>query len=62
MLLDARIALRPMSLADVPLLELGGRTIGAMQIIDPHTEATHYWGRSSRTYGLSTSGSGRQKT
>jgi aminoglycoside 6'-N-acetyltransferase len=44
MLLDARIALRPMSLADVPLLELGGRPIGAMQIIDPHTEATHYWG------------------
>ena len=106
MLLDARIALRPMSLADVPLLdlwdrqphvmaatsddpnqpkafgntywpdelalvgpdcqylvaELGGRPIRAMQIIDPHTEATHYWGRASRTYGLSTSGSGRQKT
>jgi aminoglycoside 6'-N-acetyltransferase len=24
--------------------ELNGRPIGAMQIIDPHTEATHYWG------------------
>jgi aminoglycoside 6'-N-acetyltransferase len=88
MLLDARITLRPMSLADVPLLdlwdrqphvmaatsddpdqpkafgdtcwpdelalvgpdcrylvaELDGRPIGAMQIIDPHTEVTHYWG------------------
>jgi aminoglycoside 6'-N-acetyltransferase len=88
MLLDARITLRPMSLADVPLLdlwdrqphvmaatsddpdqpkafgdtywpdelalvgpdcrylvaELDGRPIGAMQIIDPHTEATRYWG------------------
>ena len=86
--LDTRIILRPMSLADVPLLdlwdrqphvmaatsddpdqpkafgdtywpdelalvgpdcqylvaELDGRPIGAMQIIDPHTEATHYWG------------------
>jgi aminoglycoside 6'-N-acetyltransferase len=86
--LDARITLRPMSLADVPLLdlwdrqphvmaatsddpdqpkafgdtywpdelalvgpdcqylvaELDGRPIGAMQIIDPHTEVTHYWG------------------
>ncbi|MGE0629119.1 MAG: GNAT family N-acetyltransferase [Hyphomicrobiaceae bacterium] len=83
-----RIALRPMSLADVPQLdlwdrqphvmaatsddpdqpkafgdtywpdelalvrpdyqyfiaELDGRPIGAMQIIDPHTEETHYWG------------------
>ncbi len=82
------IALRPMRLADVPLLdswdgqphviaatsddpetakafgdsywpdelalvapdyqyfiaELDGRAIGAMQIIDPHTESTHYWG------------------
>jgi aminoglycoside 6'-N-acetyltransferase len=88
MLLNARITLRPMSLADVPLLdlwdrqphvmaatsddpdqpkafgdtywpdelalvgpdcqylvaELDGRPIGAMQIIDPHTEKTHYWG------------------
>jgi len=86
--LDARVTLRPMSLADVPLLdlwdrqphviaatsddpdqpkafgdtywpdelavvaldcqylvaELDGRPIGAMQIIDPHTEGTHYWG------------------
>jgi aminoglycoside 6'-N-acetyltransferase len=86
--LDARVTLRPMSLADVPLLdlwdrqphvmaatsddpdqpkafgdtcwpdelalvrpdyrylvaELDGRPIGAMLIIDPHTEATHYWG------------------
>jgi aminoglycoside 6'-N-acetyltransferase len=24
--------------------EVGGRPIGAMQIIDPHLEATHYWG------------------
>lgn len=24
--------------------ELDGRPIGAMQIIDPHTESTHYWG------------------
>src|SRR5215475_15814871 len=24
--------------------ELDGRPIGAMQIIDPHTEVTHYWG------------------
>jgi aminoglycoside 6'-N-acetyltransferase len=24
--------------------ELSGRPIGAMQIIDPHTEATRYWG------------------
>jgi aminoglycoside 6'-N-acetyltransferase len=89
MLLDGRITLRPMSLADVPLLdlwdrqphvmaatsddpdqpkafgdtywpdelalvgpdcqylvaELDGRPIGAMQIIDPHTEETHYWGQ-----------------
>jgi aminoglycoside 6'-N-acetyltransferase len=88
MLLDGRITLRPMSLADVPLLdlwdrqphvmaatsddrdqpkafgdtywpdelalvgpdcqylvaELDGRPIGAMQIIDPRTEGTHYWG------------------
>jgi aminoglycoside 6'-N-acetyltransferase len=86
--LDARITLRPMSPADVPLLDLwdrqphvmaatsddpnqpkafgdtywpdelalvgrdcryliaalNGRPIGAMQIIDPHTEVTHYWG------------------
>jgi len=86
--LDERIALRPMTLSDVPLLdlwdrqphvvsassddpqeikafgdlywpdelahvaadyqyfmaELDGRPIGAMQIIDPHTEPTHYWG------------------
>ena len=26
------------------LAELDGRPIGAMQIIDPHTESTHYWG------------------
>jgi aminoglycoside 6'-N-acetyltransferase len=89
MLLDGRITLRPMSLADVPMLdlwdrqphvmaatsddpdqpkafgdtywpdelalvgpdcrylvaELDGRPIGAMQIIDPHTEETHYWGQ-----------------
>jgi len=89
MLLDGRITLRPMSLADVPLLdlwdrqphvmaatsddpdqpkafgdtywpdelalvgpdcqylvaELDGRPIGAMQIIDPRTEETHYWGQ-----------------
>ena len=87
-MLDTRITLRPMSLADVPLLdlwdtqphvivatsddpnrpkafgdtywpdelalvgtdcqyliaELDDRPIGAMQIIDPHTEVTHYWG------------------
>jgi aminoglycoside 6'-N-acetyltransferase len=87
--LDPRIRLRPMSLADVPLLdlwdrqphvkaatsddpsqpkafgdtywpdelalvgpdcqylvaELDGRPIGAMQVIDPHTEQTHYWGQ-----------------
>lgn len=24
--------------------EIEGRPIGAMQVIDPHTEATHYWG------------------
>lgn len=24
--------------------EIDGRPIGAMQIIDPHTESTHYWG------------------
>lgn len=24
--------------------ELDGRPIGAMQVIDPHREATHYWG------------------
>lgn len=86
--LNARIKLRPMSLADVPLLdlwdrqphvmaatsdnpdqpkafgdtywpdelalvgpdcqyivaELDGRPIGAMQIIDPYSEVTHYWG------------------
>src|SRR5690606_39851067 len=24
--------------------ELDGRPIGAMQVIDPHMEATHYWG------------------
>jgi aminoglycoside 6'-N-acetyltransferase len=27
------------------LAELDGRPIGAMQIIDPHTESTHYWGQ-----------------
>jgi aminoglycoside 6'-N-acetyltransferase len=86
--IEAKIALRPMTLADVHLLdlwdrqphviaatsddpsqskafgdtywpdelalvapdnqyfiaELDGRPIGAMQIIDPRTEATHYWG------------------
>lgn len=26
------------------LAELDGRPIGAMQMIDPHLEATHYWG------------------
>jgi aminoglycoside 6'-N-acetyltransferase len=26
------------------IAELGGRPIGAMQIIDPHNETTHYWG------------------
>lgn len=26
------------------IAECDGRPIGAMQIIDPHTEATHYWG------------------
>jgi aminoglycoside 6'-N-acetyltransferase len=25
------------------IAELGGRPIGAMQIIDPHRESTHYW-------------------
>ena len=88
MALDPRMTLRPMALADVPLLdvwdrqphviaatsddhnqpkafgdtywpdelaltapdnryviaEFDGRPIGAMQIIDPCTEQTHYWG------------------
>src|SRR5262245_57882298 len=88
MLPDARIILRPMTLADVPLLDLwdrqphviaatsddpdqpkafgdtywpdelaltapnnryviaefDGRPIGAIQIIDPGAEQTHYWG------------------
>ena len=88
MALDPRMILRPMALADVPLLdvwdrqphviaatsddhnqpkafgdtywpdelaltapdnryviaEFDGRPIGAMQIIDPCTEQTHYWG------------------
>ena len=88
MISNASIVLRPITLADVPLLdfwnrqphviaatsddpdateafgdtywpdelarvapdyqyfiaERGGRAIGAMQIIDPHTESTHYWG------------------
>ena len=26
------------------IAELGDRAIGALQIIDPHTEPTHYWG------------------
>ena len=26
------------------IAELGGRPIGAMQIIDPHLETSHYWG------------------
>ncbi len=26
------------------IAEIAGLPIGAMQIIDPHTEATHYWG------------------
>lgn len=26
------------------IAELAGRPIGAMQIIDPHRESTHYWG------------------
>lgn len=26
------------------IAELRGRAIGALQIIDPHTEPTHYWG------------------
>jgi aminoglycoside 6'-N-acetyltransferase len=26
------------------IAELDGRAIGALQIIDPHTESTHYWG------------------
>jgi aminoglycoside 6'-N-acetyltransferase len=87
--IDLKIALRPMTLTDVPFLdlwdqqphviaatsddpnprkafgdtywpdeltlaasdnqyliaELDGRPIGAMQIIDPHTESTHYWGK-----------------
>jgi aminoglycoside 6'-N-acetyltransferase len=86
---DSKVVLRPMTLADVPVLdvwdrqphviaatsddpaqpkafgdtdwrdelalvapdnqyfiaELDGRPIGAMQIIDPHTESTHYWGQ-----------------
>jgi aminoglycoside 6'-N-acetyltransferase len=85
---DPRIVLRPMTLADVPLLDawdraphviaatsddpeapkafgdaywpdelalvapdyryfmatIEGRPFGGLQIIDPHTEATHYWG------------------
>ncbi|HEY0961857.1 MAG TPA: GNAT family N-acetyltransferase [Pseudomonadales bacterium] len=28
--------------------ECDGRPIGAMQVIDPHMEATHYWGRIER--------------
>ena len=27
------------------IAELDGRPIGAMQIIDPHLESTHYWGQ-----------------
>src|SRR6516225_8672022 len=104
--LDARIILRPMSLADVPLLalwdrqphvmaatsddpdqpkafgdtywpdelalvgpdcqylvaEIDGRPIGAMQIIAPTPRRRTTGGRSSRTCGLSTFGSGWQKT
>jgi aminoglycoside 6'-N-acetyltransferase len=30
------------------MAELGGRPIGAMQIIDPHNEKTHYWGEIER--------------
>src|SRR5207244_98257 len=26
------------------IAELGGRPIGAMEIVDPHREPTHYWG------------------
>jgi aminoglycoside 6'-N-acetyltransferase len=26
------------------IAEVGGRPVGAMQICDPHLEATHYWG------------------
>ena len=26
------------------IAEVDGRPIGAMQVIDPHTEPTHYWG------------------
>ena len=29
------------------IAELDGRAIGAMQIIDPHLESTHYWGEIS---------------
>lgn len=36
--------LRSRTSSRVYIGELDGRPIGAMQIIDPHREATHYWG------------------
>ena len=36
------------------IAELDGRPIGAMQMIDPHQESTHYWGeiQPGRTEGV----------
>ena len=33
-----------MNTASILIAELNGQPIGAMQIIDPHFERTHYWG------------------
>jgi len=44
------------------IAEADGRPIGAMQIIDPHCEPTHYWARSRRTCELSTFGSAPRPT
>lgn len=40
---------------------LDGRPIGAMQICDPHLEASHYWGEIAPTCVPSTSGSARRR-
>jgi aminoglycoside 6'-N-acetyltransferase len=38
------------------IAESNGRSIAALQIIDPALEETHYWATSSRTCARSTSG------
>ena len=43
------------------IAELGGRAIGAMQIIDPHLEATHYWGDIAPNQRALASGSARRR-